>query len=240
MARLALVTGGTRGIGAAAAIALKAAGCKVVVNFIGNIERAEAFTAEHTIPAVQFDVADFAAVQEGVARIRDAHGPIDILVNNAGITRDAPLHRMTFEQWDAVIRTNLSACFNTSRAVIEAMRSRGWGRIINIGSINGEAGQYGLSNYAAAKAGLHGLTMSLAQENAAKGITVNTIAPGYIDTDLLRDVPAEVMEKIVAKIPVGRLGRAEEVGRLVAFLAAEEAGFTTGACFSINGGMHMH
>ena len=240
MARLALVTGGTRGIGAAAAVALKDAGCKVVVNFLGNVERAEAFSAEHGIPAVQFDVADFAAAQEGVGRIRDAHGAIDILVNNAGITRDAPLHRMTYEQWDAVVRTNLSAAFAMTRATIEGMRTRGWGRIINIGSINGEAGQYGLANYSAAKAGLHGLTMSVAQENAGKGITVNTIAPGYIDTDLLRDVPPDVMEKIVARIPVGRLGRPEEIGRIVAFLAADEAGFITGSCLSANGGMHMH
>ena len=238
--KLALVTGGTRGIGAATAIALKAAGHKVVVNFIGNVERAEEFSAEHGIPAVQFDVADFTACQEGVARIREAHGNIDILVNNAGISRDAALHKMTYEQWDSVIRTDLSSCFNMARAVMDGMRARGFGRIVNVGSINGEAGQFGLTNYSAAKAGMHGFTMALAQEGAAKGITVNTVAPGYVDTDLLSNVASDVMERLIAKIPVGRLGRAEEVARAIVFLAGEEAGFITGSCLSINGGMHMH
>jgi acetoacetyl-CoA reductase len=238
--RVALVTGGTRGIGAATAIALKNAGHKVVVNFIGNIERAEAFTVEHGIPSVQFDVADFAAVEAGLKRIVEAHGHIDILVNNAGISRDAPLHKMSYDMWESVIRTDLSSCFNLARGVIDGMRARGFGRIVNIGSINGEAGEFALTNYSAAKAGIHGFTMALAREGAAKGITVNTIAPGYVDTDLLSGISPEVMEKITARIPVGRLGRAEEVARAVVFLAAEEAGFITGSCLSINGGMHMH
>ena len=240
MSKLALVTGGTRGIGAATAIALKAAGHKVVVNFIGNIERAEAFSAEHRIPAVQFDVADFAAVQEGVKRITDAHGHIDILVNNAGISRDAPLHKMTYEQWDSVIKTDLTSCFNLARAVIDGMRARGFGRIVNIGSINGESGEFALTNYSAAKAGIHGFTMALAREGAAKGITVNTIAPGYVDTDLLAGLSPDVMEKIISRIPVGRLGRAEEIARAVVFLASEDAGYITGSCMSINGGQHMN
>ncbi len=240
MSKLALVTGGTRGIGAATAIALKAAGHKVVVNFIGNIERAEAFSAEHQIPAVQFDVADFAAVQEGVKRIVDAHGHIDILVNNAGISRDAPLHKMTYEQWDSVIRTDLTSCFNLARAVIDGMRARGFGRIINIGSINGESGEFALTNYSAAKAGIHGFTMALAREGAIKGITVNTIAPGYVDTDLLAGLSPDVMERIISKIPMGRLGRAEEIARAVVFLAGEDAGYITGSCLSINGGQHMN
>lgn len=240
MSRLALVTGGTRGIGAATAVALKAAGYKVVANYVGNTERAEAFSREEHIPVYQFDVADIDACAAAIAQIEDEHGGIDILVNNAGISRDATFHRMTALQWQEVINTNLSSCFNVTRQVIEGMRARGWGRIVNIGSINGEAGQYGLVNYSAAKAGVHGFTMALALENAAKNITVNTIAPGYIDTDLVRGVSAEVMEKLIAKIPVGRLGRADEIGRAITFLVGEESGFITGSCLSINGGMHMH
>ncbi|MGE3769513.1 MAG: acetoacetyl-CoA reductase [Bdellovibrionales bacterium] len=240
MARLALVTGATRGIGAAAAVALKAAGYKVVANYNGNDAAATSFTKQTGIPTAKFDVSDFAAVQAGIKKIEDEYGPIEILVNNAGISKDATLHKMTFEQWDAVIRTNLTSVFNTCRSVIEGMRARGFGRIINIGSINGESGQYGLTNYSAAKAGVHGFTKSLALESAAKGIAVNTITPGYIDTDLLKNVPADVLTKLVGKIPVGRLGQADEIARAVVFLAADEAGFITGSALSINGGMHMY
>ena len=239
MSRLALVTGGTRGIGAATAIALKNAGYKVVANYLGNVERAEAFSKEEGIPVIAFDVADHAAAEAGIRKVEDEHGPISILVNNAGISRDATLHKMTYLQWDEVIRTNLTSCFNVTRAVIDGMRARGWGRIVNIGSINGEMGQYGLANYSAAKAGVHGFTKAVALENAGKGITVNTIAPGYVDTDLLSGISPEVMEKLVAKIPVGRLGRAEEIAEAVVYLTSDKAGFITGSCLSINGGMHM-
>jgi acetoacetyl-CoA reductase len=240
MARVALVTGATRGIGAATAIALKAAGYKVIANYFGNDENAQRFSAEHNIPVIKFDVSDFSACQTAIKEIEDKHGPVDVLVNNAGISKDATLHRMTPEQWGEVINTDLTSAFNMCRNVIEGMRARGFGRIINIGSINGEMGMYGLTNYSAAKAGLHGFTKALAQEGAAKNITVNTIAPGYIDTDLLRNVSADVMEKIIAKIPVGRLGRPEEVARCAVFLAADEAGFITGSSLSANGGMHMY
>ena len=240
MSRLALVTGGTRGIGAATAVALKTAGYKVVANYLGNVERAESFSKAEGIPVVSFDVADFTATAEGLKRVAEEHGTIEILVNNAGISRDAPLHKMSFEQWNEAMRTNLNSCFNVTRGVIDGMRARGWGRIVNIGSINGECGQYGLVNYSAAKAGVHGFSKALALENAAKGITVNTIAPGYVDTDLLSGISAEVMEKLVAKIPVGRLGRAEEIGEAVLYLVSDKAGFITGSCLSINGGMHMY
>lgn len=240
MTRVALVTGATRGIGAATAIALKQAGYKVIANYHGNEEAAAKFSGEHGIPVVKFDVSNFTACQEHVKTIESQYGPIDILVNNAGISRDATLHKMSFEQWDEVIRTNLSSIFNMAKAVIDGMRARGFGRIINIGSINGESGQYGLTNYSAAKAGIHGFTKALALEGAGKGITVNTIAPGYISTDLLAGVSPEVMEKLVAKIPVGRLGHPDEVARCVLFLADDKAGFVTGSCLSVNGGMHMH
>ncbi len=240
MGRVALVTGGTRGIGEAISLALKAAGHKVVANYGGNDEAARAFTERTGIPAVKFDVSDFAAVQAAVNAIAQEHGPIDIVVNNAGITRDGTLHRMTQEAWQAVIDTNLGSCFNLCRAVIDSMRARKFGRIVNIGSINGQAGQYGQVNYAAAKSGIHGFTKALAQEGAGVGITVNAIAPGYIDTDMVRAVPADVLEKIVAKIPVKRLGKAEEIARGVVFLVADEAGFVTGSTLSINGGQHMY
>jgi len=240
MARLALVTGGTRGIGEAISVAVKAAGHKVVANYGGNDEAAKAFTQRTGIPAVKFDVSEFAAVQAAVKQIAAEQGPVEILVNNAGITRDGTLHRMSHEAWQAVIDTNLGSCFNLCRAVIDGMRERKYGRIVNIGSINGQAGQYGQVNYAAAKSGIHGFTKALAQEGAGVGITVNAIAPGYIDTDMVRAVPPEVLEKIVAKVPVKRLGKAEEIARGVVFLVADEAGFVTGSTLSINGGQHMY
>jgi len=240
MARLALVTGGTRGIGAAISTTLKNAGYNVAANYAGNDSAAEAFRKETGIPVYKFDVGDFTACEKAIKKIGEEHGPVEILVNNAGITRDATLHKMTHQQWDDVIRTNLTSCFNMCRLVIESMRDRGFGRIVNIGSINGQAGQYGQVNYAAAKSGIHGFTKALAQEGAAKGITVNALAPGYIDTDMVRAVPPAVLEKIVAKVPVGRLGKAEEIARGVLFLVGDDAGFITGATLSINGGQHMY
>jgi len=240
MSRVAVVTGGTRGIGRAISEALNKVGCKVAANYGGNDEVARQFTKETGIRAYKFDVADFAACQDGTKQIVSDLGPIEILVNNAGITRDGTLQRMDFEQWNAVIQTNLSSCFNMCRCNIDGMRQRGFGRIVNIGSVNGQAGQYGQVNYAAAKSGIHGFTKALAQEGASKGITVNAIAPGYIDTVMVRAVPANVLEKIVARIPVGRLGHAEEIARGVLFLVAEDAGFITGSTLSINGGQHMY
>ncbi len=240
MARLALVTGGTRGIGEAICTALKDAGYNVIANYGGNDEKAKAFTEKTGIQAKKFDVSDFDAVSKAVAEITAEHGPIEILVNNAGITRDGTMHRMSIDQWKAVIDTNLTSCFNCSRAVIDAMRETGFGRIVNIGSINGQAGQYGQVNYAAAKSGIHGFTKALAQEGAPKGVTVNAIAPGYINTEMVQAVPENVLEKIVAKIPVGRLGEASEIARGVLFLVSDEAGFVTGSTLSINGGQHMY
>jgi acetoacetyl-CoA reductase len=240
MARMAIVTGGTRGIGCAIAVALKEAGYRVAANYASDQAAAERFTAETGIPAYRFDVADFEQCAAAVKKITAEMAPIDVLVNNAGITRDAVLHRMTPEQWGSVIATNLTSCFNMCRVVIEGMRERGFGRIVNIGSINGQAGQYGQVNYAAAKSGIHGFTKALSQEGAPRGITVNAIAPGYIDTDMVRAVPANVLEKIVARIPVGRLGHAAEIARGVLFLVSEEGGFITGSTLSINGGQHMY
>jgi acetoacetyl-CoA reductase len=240
MTRVAVVTGGTRGIGEAISVALQQAGYRVAANYAGNDDAATRFARATGIAVYKFDVSDFDAVQRGVKQIELELGPIDIVVNNAGITRDGTLQKMTFEQWNTVIQTNLTSCFNMCRAVIEGMRARGFGRIVNIGSINGQAGQYGQVNYAAAKSGIHGFTKALAQEGAAKGITVNAIAPGYIDTDMVRAVPPNVLEKIVAKIPVGRLGRADEIARGVLFLVADDAGFITGSTLSINGGQHMY
>jgi len=240
MARVAIVTGGTRGIGRAISEALKAGGCKVAANYAGNDEAARQFTAETGIAAYKFDVADFKACEAGVKRVEQELGPVEILVNNAGITRDSVLHKMTPEQWGEVIATNLSACFNMCRLVIDGMRERRFGRIVNIGSINGQAGQYGQVNYAAAKSGIHGFTKALAQEGAGRGVTVNAIAPGYIDTDMVRAVPQNVLDKIVARIPVGRLGHASEIARGVLFLVSDEGGFITGSTLSINGGQHMY
>jgi acetoacetyl-CoA reductase len=240
MSRLAVVTGGTRGIGEAISVALKDAGYKVVANYAGNDQAAEEFRSRTGIPVARFDVSDFKSCEEAVRGIESEHGPVEVLVNNAGITRDATMHKMNFEQWNEVIQTNLSSCFNMCHAVIDGMRQRGFGRIVNIGSINGQAGQYGQVNYAAAKSGIHGFTKALAQEGAAKGITVNAIAPGYIATDMVRAVPEKVLEKIVERIPVGRLGEADEIARGVVFLVADEAGFITGSTLSINGGQHMY
>jgi len=240
MARTALVTGGTRGIGEAICVALKDAGYKVAANYGGNDAAAQAFTERTGIPAYKFDVSDFAAVVAGIADIERDLGPVEVLVNNAGITRDGTMHKMTHAQWQQVIDTNLGSCFNCCRAVIEGMRERGFGRIVNIGSINGQAGQYGQVNYAAAKSGIHGFTKALAQEGAAKGITVNAVAPGYVDTEMVRAVPPEVLEKIIRRIPAGRLGKPEDIARTVLFLAADDADFITGATVSVNGGQHMY
>jgi acetoacetyl-CoA reductase len=240
MARVAVVTGGTRGIGRAISVALQSAGYRVAAIYAGNDRAAQQFKEETGIPAFKFDVGDFGACAQGVKAIEAELGPVEVLVNNAGITRDATLHRMDDEQWNAVIQTNLSSCFNMSRAVIEGMRTRAFGRIVNIGSINGQAGQYGQVNYAAAKSGIHGFTKALAQEGAVRGITVNAVAPGYVDTEMVRAVPAEVLEKIIARIPVGRLGKAEDIARTVLFLVADDADFITGSTLSVNGGQHMY
>jgi len=241
MAKIAVVTGGTRGIGAAISEGLKEAGYSVAANYAGNDERARDFSESTGIPVYKFDVSDFAACQAGIKKIEeDLGGTVDVLVNNAGITRDGTLHRMDQESWQAVIDTNLGSCFNMCRCVIDSMREKSFGRIVNIGSINGQAGQYGQVNYAAAKSGIHGFTKALAQEGAGKNVTVNAIAPGYVDTDMVRAVPEAVLEKIIAKIPVGRLGKAEDIARTVKFLVADDAGFITGSTVSVNGGQHMY
>ena len=240
MGRVAVVTGGTRGIGAAISTALRDAGYGVAATYAGNDERANEFSKATGIRTYKFDVSDFGQCGEGVAQIESDIGPVDVLVNNAGITRDGTMHRMEFARWNEVIQTNLSSCFNMCRHVIEGMRSRGFGRIVNIGSINGQAGQYGQVNYAAAKSGIHGFTKALALEGASRGITVNAIAPGYVDTDMVRAVPEAVLEKIIAKIPAGRLGRAEDIARGVVFLVADGAEFITGSTVDINGGQHMY
>lgn len=238
--KIAIVTGGTRGIGKAISVALKDAGCIVAANYGGNDEAAAACEKETGIRCFKWDVSDFEACSAGVAKVEAELGPVDILVNNAGITRDGTLHKMKQESWQDVIDTNLGSCFNMSRCAIEGMRSRKFGRIVNIGSINGQAGQYGQVNYAAAKSGIHGFTKALAQEGAKFGITVNAVAPGYVDTDMVRAVPDDVLEKIIAGIPVGRLGRAEDIARTVLFLVAENADFITGSTLSVNGGQHMY
>jgi len=239
MARVAVVTGGTRGIGAAISEKLHQAGYKVAATYHGNDKAAADFTARTGVAHYKFDVGDYAACQSGLAQITTELGAVDVLVNNAGITRDAFLHKMTQEQWNDVIHTNLNSVFNMSRLVIEGMRDRKFGRIISISSINGQAGQVGQTNYAAAKAAIIGFTKALALESAAKGVTVNAIAPGYIDTEMVRAVPPEVLEKIVAKIPVRHLGTVDDIARTVLFLAADEATFTTGATFSVNGGQYL-
>ncbi|MES9823436.1 MAG: acetoacetyl-CoA reductase [Candidatus Thiodiazotropha endolucinida] len=240
MGRVALVTGGTRGIGEAISVALKDAGYTVAANFGGNEEAAKAFTERTGIPAYKFDVGDFDAVQAGIAKIEEEIGPIEVLVNNAGITRDGTMHKMNFEKWDKVIQTNLASCFNACHAVISGMRERSFGRIVNIGSVNGQAGQYGQVNYAAAKSGIHGFTKALALEGATKGITVNAVAPGYVATDMVRAVPEDILVKIIKTIPVGRLGEPEDIARSVLFLVADDASFITGSTLSVNGGQHMY
>ncbi len=239
MTRVALVTGGTRGIGAAIAKALKAAGYNVAATFAGNTAKAEAFKAETGIHVFQWDVGDEAACADGAKKVEADVGPIDILVNNAGITRDGWFHKMDHAAWSAVLRTNLDSMFNMTRPVIEGMRERGFGRVVNISSINGQKGQLGQVNYSTAKAGIIGFTKALALENARKGVTVNAVCPGYIDTDMVHAVSEKVLEGIIAQIPVGRLGKAEEIGALVAYLASDEAAFMTGAVVSINGGQYM-
>ncbi len=240
MNRVALVTGGTRGIGGAISLALKNHGCRVAANYHANDEAAERFREVTGIDVCKWDVSDFAACEAGVAQIEADLGPIDILVNNAGITRDGTLQKMTPDRWQAVLDTNLGSCFNLCHATFPGMRARKFGRVVNVGSINGQAGQYGQVNYAAAKSGIHGFTKALAQEGARHGITVNAVAPGYVDTDMVRAVPEAVLEKIVASIPVGRLGRAEDIARAVLFLTADDADFITGSTISVNGGHHMY
>jgi acetoacetyl-CoA reductase len=240
MARVAVVTGGTRGIGEAISIALKNKGFRVAATYAGNDAAARQFQAGTGIPVYKWDVADYAACEKGIAGVTRELGPIDVLVNNAGITKDGMLHRMTKENWDAVMHTNLDSVFNMTRLVIDGMRNRKFGRVINISSINGRKGQMGQANYSAAKAGLLGFTKAVAQENAARGVTVNVIAPGYIATEMVAAMPKEVLEtKVLPLIPVGRLGAADEIARCVTFLAADEAGFITGACLDANGGQYM-
>ena len=240
MARVALVTGGTRGIGAAIATSLHDAGYAVAAVYARDDEAAERFRKQSGVAVYKWDVGDFQQCQDGVGRVVAALGSVEILVNNAGITRDGTLQRMAPDQWQEVLDTNLGSCFNMCRSVIETMRAGGFGRIVNIGSINGQAGQYGQVNYAAAKSGIHGFTKALAQEGAKFGITVNAVAPGYVDTDMVRAVPENVLEKIIASIPVSRLGRAGDIARTVKFLVADDADFITGSTISVNGGHHMY
>jgi acetoacetyl-CoA reductase len=240
MSRIALVTGGTRGIGAEISRELKAAGRTVVANYASNDAAAAAFREETGIAVYKFDVSDFQACKEAVDRIHGEIGKIEVLVNNAGITRDSTMTRMTRDMWDAVVDTNLGSCFNLCKLVFDDMRAAKFGRIVNIGSLNGQAGQYGQVNYAAAKSGIHGFTKALAQEGAKFGITVNAVAPGYVDTEMVRAVPEDVLQKIISRIPMGRLGHADDIARGVVFLTADEADFITGSTLSINGGQHMY
>ena len=239
MARTALVTGGSRGIGAAISRALKAQGHTVAATYAGNDDAAKAFSDETGIPTFKWTVADYDACKDGIARVEDAHGPVEILVNNAGITRDAPFHKMTPEQWHQVIDTNLTGLFNMTHCVWPGMRERKFGRIVNISSINGQKGQFAQANYAAAKAGDIGFTKSLAQEGARAGITVNAVCPGYINTEMMATIPEKVMDQIVGAIPVGRLGEAGEIARCVTFLTGDDAGFVTGSTLSANGGQYL-
>jgi len=240
MARVALVTGGTRGIGASICKALKAAGYTVAANYAGNDEAAQKFKTESGIPVYKWDVSSFEACSEGIKKVEAELGPIDVLINNAGITRDAMFHRMTLEQWQQVINTNLGSLFNMTRPVWEGMRARKFGRVINISSINGQKGQMGQVNYSASKAGDLGFTKALAQEGARAGITVNAICPGYINTEMVQAVPKDVLEKsVLPLIPVGRLGEPEEIARIVVFLASDEASFITGSTLTANGGQYI-
>ena len=239
MSRVAIVTGGTRGIGEAISQKLKDRGYEVAATYAGNEEAAKAFTDRTGIATYKFDVSDFEACQTSVGQIEEELGPVSVLVNNAGITRDATLQRMDHDKWQQVIDTNLGSCFNMCRSVIDGMRERKFGRIVNVGSVNGRAGQYGQVNYAAAKSGIHGFTKALAREGASSNITVNAIAPGYVETDMVRAVPDRVLEKIISTIPVGRLGQPEDIARGILFLIEDEAGFITGSTLDINGGQHM-
>jgi acetoacetyl-CoA reductase len=239
MGRVALVTGGTRGIGEACSKALKKAGYKVAASYAGNDDAANAFKKATGIPIFKWDVGDYQACEQGVIAVENEVGPVEVLVNNAGISRDAMLQKMTHEQWEQVMRTDLDSVFNMTRQVINGMRERGFGRIVNISSINGQQGMLGLSNYCAAKAGMIGFTRAVALEGARKGITANAIAPGYVATELLANVSEKVMEHIVGQIPVGRLGEADEVARCVVFLAADESAWITGSTLTINGGQLM-
>ena len=239
MGRVALVTGGTRGIGEAISIALKDAGYTVAAVYAGNDEKAKEFSDQTGINTYKFDVSNFAQCQSGVANIESELGPVEILVNNAGITRDATLHKMTPEQWSEVIQTDLTSCFNMCRIVIEGMRERSFGRIINISSINGELGGFGQANYSAAKAGMIGFSKAVAREDAGKGITVNVITPGFVATEMVLSIPEKVMTNIVNAIPVRRLGEPSEIARGVVFLASDDAGYITGSTLDINGGQYM-
>ncbi len=240
MARVAIVTGGTRGIGEAISRMLHDAGMTVAATYAGDDAKARRFSEQTGIATYRWDVADHDACRDGCARVASDLGDVDVVVNNAGITRDGTILKLTYQEWKDVIDTNLGGCFNMAKATFSGMRQRKWGRIVNIGSINGQAGQYGQVNYAAAKSGIHGFTKALAQEGAKAGVTVNAIAPGYVDTDMVAAVPTDVLDKIVARIPVGRLGQASEIARGVAFLCSEEGGFITGSTMSINGGQHMY
>ena len=240
MARVALVTGGTRGIGEAISIALHEAGRHVVASYAGNDAAAQAFTERTGIPSMKFDAGEFHACEAAISGIKEKHGAVEILVNNAGITRDGTMTKMSRDMWDAVMDTNLGSCFNLCKLTFDGMRAAKFGRVVNIGSINGQAGQYGQVNYAAAKSGIHGFTKALAQEGARFGITVNAIAPGYVDTEMVRAVPPDVLTKIVARIPMGRLGKAEDIARGVCFLTSDDGDFITGSTLSINGGQHMY
>ncbi len=239
MKKLALVTGGIRGIGEAVSCELSEKGYRVVALYQANDKVADAFRKKTGIPTYKWDVSDFKACQKGVAEVTESYGHIDILVNNAGITRDGVLHKMDYSQWTDVLQTNLNSCFNMCRQVIEPMRNRGFGRIINISSINGQKGQFGQTNYSAAKAGIIGFTKALAQESASKGITVNAIAPGYINTEMLQSIPDTVLTQIRSQIPIGRLGYPQEVARAVVFLASDEAAFITGTTLTLNGGQYL-
>ncbi len=240
MARVALVTGGTRGIGEAISTALQAAGRTVVASYVGNDRAAKSFSEATGIAVVKFDAGDFASCETALGQVAEQHGPVEILVNNAGITRDGTMARMSRDMWDAVMDTNLGSCFNLCKLTFDGMRQAKFGRVVNIGSINGQAGQYGQVNYAAAKSGIHGFTKALAQEGARFGITVNAIAPGYVDTEMVRAVPPDVLGKIVARIPMGRLGHASDIARGVVFLTSDDGDFITGSTLSINGGQHMY
>ena len=239
MSRVAVVTGGTRGIGHAISIELKKRGYRVAANYGGNDEAAQKFQATTGFPIFKWDVGDYEACVAGLKQVEKQVGPVSVIVNNAGITRDAMLHRMTPQQWREVIRVDLDSMFNMVQPVLNGMRDRGFGRIINISSINGQKGQMGQCNYSAAKAGVIGFTKALAQENAKRGVTVNCVAPGYIDTEMVSAVPEKVLESIIAQIPVGRLGKAEEIAKCVSFLASDDAGFMTGATLTANGGQYI-